>query len=181
MAVRLVRTAQEAGVPPEDCLRLERLHALAMAVRDARLADDHDPAYLHPGRSALILLQDVGESDAQVLGAALVVDSGTPSLAPDLGGVDDPVVKALAGAVPPSGAEDLAERLVVGDDRLRRVALAERLDHLRHAHLWSDLDARRAAHQEAVAVYAPVADRTHPVLARRYWWWCRMFGARHLR
>ncbi len=181
MAVRVVRTALEAGVSEAGGRGLERLHALAMAVRDARLDDDHDPAYLHPGRSALILLQDVGESDPDVLGAALVVDSGTPELAPDLRDVDDPTVRALAGAVPASGAEDLAERLVVGDERLRRVALAERLDHLRHAHLWSDLEARRAAHAEAASVYAPVADRTHPVLARRYWWWCRMFGARHLR
>lgn len=181
MGVRVARTAEEAGVPAADRARLARIHAAAMAIRSGRAADDHDPAYLHPGRSALILLQDVGETDADVLGAAMAVDSQTPDWAPNPGDLADPGVEALALAVPPSGAEDLAERLVVGDDRLRRVALAERLDHLRHAHLWPDLDARRAAHSEAAEVYARVAARTHPVLARRYAWWCRMFGARHLR
>ena len=119
------------------------------------------------------------ETDAQVLAAAMAVDSQNAGHAPDRSALD-PDVGALVARAPPSGAEDLAERLVVADERVRRAALAERLDHLRHAHLWEDPGARRRAHAEALEVYAPVARRTHPALAHRYDWWCRMFGSRHL-
>lgn len=181
MGLRVVRTAQEAGVAAADLALLERVHRVAMAVRDARATESHDPAYLHPGRAALILIQDVGEVAALTLAGTMIVDSADPAWMPSDAEVDDPRLVELRDSVPVSGSEDLAERLVVADDRVRRIALAERLDHLRHAHLWSDRDARRRAHEEAVAVYAPVADRTHPDLARRYAWWCRMFAARHLR
>lgn len=180
MGVRVVRTAAEQGLPPPELRRLERIHAVAMELRDRLVADDHAPDYLHPGRSALILLQDLAETDGATLAAALVLDSETPALAPGPGAIDDAEIVALRDEVPLPGAEDLAERLVVADDRVRRIALAERLDHLRHAHLWPDRRARHRVHEEALRVYEPVAARTHPVLARRYAWWCRMFGARHL-
>ncbi len=181
MGGRVVRTAQELGVEVEGVALIERVHRVAMEVRDAHTKNQHDPDYLHPGRSALILLKDLGETDPVTLAATLIVDSMATEWTPTDQAVDDERLSEIRRSVPMSGAEDLAERLVIGDDRVRRVALAERLDHLRHAHLWPNLDARRRAHAEAVAVYAPVADRTHPDLSRRYAWWCRMFGARHLR
>lgn len=181
MGGRVVRTAQEVGVDAEGVALIERVHRVAMTARDAQTDDQHHPEYLHPGRSALILLQDLGETDPLTLAASLVVDSMSPAWTPTDDKVDDERLNEIRRSIPMSGAVDLAERLVVGDDRVRRVALAERLDHLRHAHLWADMEARRRAHDEAVAVYAPVADRTHPDLSRRYAWWCRMFGARHLR
>ncbi len=180
MEVRLVHTAQERGIGPAGVELLERMHRVAMEVRNRLADDDHDPAYLHPGRSALILLNDAGERDPLTLAATLTLDSHMPEWAPSAAAIAEPSVLELRAAVPLSGADDLAERLVVAESNLRLMALAERLDQLRHAHLWTDLDARRVAHAEACSVYAPVADRTHPVLARRYAWWCRMFGARHL-
>lgn len=181
MGVRVVRTAEELGLASDDLDRLARVHAAAMDVRNTVLDDDHDPAYLHPGRSALILMQDVEETDARTLAAAMVVDSQTPAWVPSDREVGDAAVCRLRDGVPPSGSDELAERLVTAEASVRRIALAERLDHLRHAHLWPDMEARRRAHAEAVAVYTPIADRTDPVLSRRLHWWCRMFGARHLR
>jgi hypothetical protein len=90
-------------------------------------------------------------------------------------------VAAITGDVPPPDAEDLAERLLLAPDEVQRVALAERLDHLRHAHLWPDVDERRRAHRQADEVYAGIAARVHPTLARRYARWCEMFGRSHLR
>lgn len=180
MGRRIVETGRDRGWIDSDLARVEGVHAAAVAVRREAGVGEHDGDYLHPGRSALVLLLDVDERDASVLGAAIAFDSEHPewTLAGPIAA--DPELAQLVARIPPAGAEDLAERLVVADDRLRRAALAERLDHLRHAHLWTDAAARRRAHEEAVAVYAPVAERTHPMLARRFAWWCRMFGARHL-
>lgn len=190
MGLRVARTAAETGVSPAACVWLGRTHETAMAIRNEVLSDDHDSRYLHPGRSALILLQDVGETDAAVLGAAVIVDSQFPELMPNAASLrhasavearwlEDAL--ALRAEIPRSGDEMLAERLVTAPDRARRAALAERLDHLRHAHIDLDLGQRRRVHEEAEAVYLGIAQRTHAELERRYRWWCRMFASRHLR
>ena len=189
MGLRVTRTAAEAGLSAIVCEGLGRVHASAMVVRNENLEDDHDSRYLHPGRSALILLQDVGEADASVLGTALITDSQLPDLAPDeallrgLSAVEARWIEdalELRAEIPRSGDEMLAERLVTASDRAQRAALAERLDHLRHAHIDLDLAERRRVHEEAEAVYLVIAQRTHPELERRYRWWCRMFASRHL-
>lgn len=151
-----------------------------MQLRREAGVGQHHRDYLHPGRSALILLIDLSECDATTLCAAIAFDSERPDWIPAEAVKDDPDLAAVMEALPPSGCDDLAERLVVADAAVRRAALAERLDQLRHAHLWPEVEARRRAHQEAKAVYAPIAERTDPVLSRRYDWWCRMFAARHL-
>ena len=179
MGRRVDRRARALGMDEAGRRLLARTHALAMEVRHGIVDDDHEPPFLHPGRSALVLLLDVRETDPWVLAAAMGIDSQVPEHAPDPDRLD-PRVRSMVEQVPGAGAEDLAERLVVAPDPVRRAALAERLDHLRHAHLWPDLEARRRAHAEAEAIYAPVARRTHAALAHRYDWWCRMFGSRHL-
>jgi (p)ppGpp synthase/HD superfamily hydrolase len=60
------------------------------------------------------------------------------------------------------------------------VALAERLDQVRHAHLWGNLPEARVAHEEASEVYRRMAERTHAQLAARYTSWCRAFGEKYL-
>ncbi|MBT8404076.1 MAG: hypothetical protein KJP18_09475 [Gemmatimonadetes bacterium] len=180
MGRRVLRHARALGLGSPDLALIERVHARALEVRAERADDDHDPPFLHHGRSALVLLIDVRERDSRVLSAAMGVDSEDPSWAPDLTGIGDERLERLIAQIPASGVEDLAERLWSAEPEACRAALAERLDHLRHAHLWADHEARRRAHEEAVAVYAPMAERTHPQLAHRYAWWCRMFGARHL-
>jgi hypothetical protein len=180
MGRRVVRNARALGMAAADLELIERIHARALDVRAERADDDHDPPFLHPGRSALVLLLDARERDPRVLAAAMSVDSEDSSWAPDLSDFGDGRLHDLIAQIPPAGADDLAERLWGAEPGACRAALAERLDHLRHAHLWADVEERRRAHEEAVSVYAPMAERMHPQLAHRYAWWCRMFGARHL-
>lgn len=182
MEERVVRTAAELGVDGDGLDLLSACHRAVMRIRDRRVADDHDPRYLHPSRSALVLMQDLHEADATVLAAALLAESRDRELmvASDMLPAEAAGAVALRDAVPEAGGDEVAERLVTASDAARRVALAERLDHLRHAHLWSDVGLRRRAHAEATEVYLPIAERTHPELARRLAWWCRMFGRRHL-
>src|SRR5690606_30458754 len=116
-----------------------------------------------PGRTALILLSDVGEVDGAVLAAAVLFESERRDLRVGHDRVAEEVGEDIAERltrVPLPGDERLAERLLVEDEGTVRIALAERLDHLRHAHLWT-LERRRGAHALAVSVYAPVAARVH--------------------
>ena len=87
-------------------------------------------------------------------------------------------VAALVESLPLPGDDRLAERLITLDEGPRLAALAERLDHLRHAHMREDRTWWRAVHEEAGAVWVPVAERTHPRLATRYRHWHRTFARR---
>ncbi|MBW3533596.1 MAG: hypothetical protein KY453_00040 [Gemmatimonadetes bacterium] len=172
MAARVAWTLGSAG-PAERRLVDD---ALGLAMEPRRDLDDHHPDHLHPGRSVLVLLLDTELRDVTALAAAALVESEREALrvepeevARRLGGE----VAAAVAAIPPAGSPDLAETLVLAERPLRLVALAERLDQVRHAHLWEDPDRARRAWTEARDVYGPVAERTHPLLARRFGAWCR--------
>ena len=152
-----------------------------LLVADAALEvipDDHHPNYLHPGRTAAILLDDVGLNEPVALAAACLVDTQCPELEPSNAEVLDRAGQAVLDfreCVPRPGSERLLEDLLGSESQVGIVALAERLDHLRHAHLWGDLEAARAAQVEGSRVYLAMAERAHPLLARRYTHCCRTF------
>jgi (p)ppGpp synthase/HD superfamily hydrolase len=188
MADRVLRTARASGTPADELVLLERAHALAMEPRLLAGVGSHDPDLLHPGRTALILLLDTGEARGEVLAAAVLAETlrralrVPPARAREaLGAEHGPRVAELLGEVPDPEDEALAERLLLASSEAQHVALAERLDHVRHAHLWPDLEARRAAHALTAAVYAGMAERVNPTLARRYARWCEMFERNRLR
>jgi (p)ppGpp synthase/HD superfamily hydrolase len=181
MAARVVTTALRAGVPRAELSILERAHRQAMGPRSG--LDEHAPDLLHPGRTALILLLDTEERGSSVLAAAMLVESERPELSVPRAAILDELgaeVATLVEAVPPKDAADQVERLVTAEESVQRIALAERLDQLRHAHLWPDPERRREAHEQALAVYSPLAQRVHPKLARRYLWWSSMFARKYL-
>lgn len=180
MAVSLERTTRAFRLPEPVVDLVGRAYALAMRPRE-RALDEHDPAYLHPGRTVLVLLQDVGPLPGDVLAAAAVHESADARFRTPLEAVRSEMgvdVADLVASVPLSGDEALAERLVTLEENARLVALAERLDHLRHAHLRRDPEWWRALREEVVHAWAPVAERTHPRLADRYRAWLRAMGRR---
>jgi (p)ppGpp synthase/HD superfamily hydrolase len=181
MAVSVASAAASRGLPPEAVETLRRSLALAMAPRVETLDDDHHPAYLHPGRTVLVLLQDVGDVPLIALCGAALHETEDADLRVSVDAVrtalGDEVADLLA-ALPQPGSERLVERLVTLDRGSLLVALAERLDQLRHAHLHSNRDWWRVIYEEAGAVWVPVAERTHPRLADRYRHWYRTFGRR---
>ena len=182
MAASVKRTARSFGVGSEGITILSRAHALAMEPRMAALDDDHHPLYLHPGRTVLILLRDVSCVDPTVLSAAALAESEDDEFRiaeSAIRGVVGDAVADMVLAVPSPISESLAEDLVVAEEPVRLVALAERLDHLRHGHLReTDRAWRSAVLAQAETVYLPVAERTHPRLAQRYRHWCRTFAKR---
>ena len=186
MAASLARTARSLGVEPEGLDLLSRAHALAMGPRVAALDDDHHPLYLHPGRTVLVLLRDAGVTEPRLLAAAALVESEDADLRVDLSAIAVPQAASSLGdpvcdlvrSVPSADSGSLAEDLVTADRDVRLLAVAERLDHLRHAHLRGDAKWHAAIHAQAVAVYQPIAERTDPRLAGRYRHWRRAFERR---
>jgi (p)ppGpp synthase/HD superfamily hydrolase len=178
MEERVARTLEDARVPAEDAGSVVRAHHLAMSVRVPRLSDEHRPDVLHPGRVGLILLLGTGFRDPVGLAAACLIDSERADLRVPLGQVRERLGDEVARFVEavPLENEDLAEALVVADPEIRLVALAERLDQCRHAKFWPDAAAQRRIHEQADAILGPVAERTDPVLARRFRHWTEAFG-----
>ena len=183
MADRVDRTAHALGVDRSGRDLIGTAIEAAMARRLVVIDDDHDPDYLHPGRTVVVLLDDVGLADPVALAAASVLDTRRDDLEPPDREVTEQVsaaVTAFRNAVPRSGSVTLLEDLLASEPDVVLVALAERLDQIRHAHMWEDLAEARAAHQEASEVYLKMAERAHARLASRYTQWCRAFGERYL-
>lgn len=194
MQERLERQLAKAGLAAPARAQVLDASGRAMTHRAGVLRDDTHFETLHPGRTVLILLDDCGITDADVLTAAALVETEHSTLRigaeatlrasgrkPSRTGPHVPSARALASGVPvPASAGDaLLEELIVAAEAVRRIALAERLDHARHLHLrelsvWSDF------HRLIDDVYLPVARRSDDRLARRLAWWYRTFQRRFL-
>lgn len=185
-AAQMARSVSAAlrgrGLPSTEDFVQEALR-LAMEPRIRLLDDDHHPAYLHPGRSILVILHDVQElAGAEALALAAVHESRDERLRPAPAGVEERLGGELSrelGELPRPGDEALAERLVVLARGPALALIAEQLDHLRHLHLRRDLMLdRRAVHEEVARVWGPFAQRTDPRLGVRYAHWLRTFRKR---
>jgi hypothetical protein len=183
MARRLLRTAGRLGIDEDGRDVMMRAFEIGMAPRLAAGLDDHDPDYLHPARTALILMDDAAIHDPVTLAAALITETRDLAFVPaprrraELG----PEILAVSDAVPGPDApsERLLELLVGAALEARLVAVAERLDHARHLHLRPERE-WIPYHAATCHAYSPVADRTHAALAGRLAWWCTTFQQRFL-
>lgn len=182
MARSVVSAGRARGLGPSQLHRVERAYRLAMQPRVARLADDHHPAYLHPGRSALILMHDARSVGPEGLVLACVLESQDTALRVPLPSLEETLgasTLAAVSAIPLPGDERLLERLVALEEGPALAALAERLDQVRHLHLREDLHAAWADHRSEVeGVWRPFADRLEPRLAIRFDHWARTFAKR---
>jgi hypothetical protein len=181
MAERIAAAAARRGLDPDPIVRA---FLLGEARRLGVLADDHHPDYLHGGRAAVILLEDVGCDDGVAIAAAAAAESRDLRLRvppPDLARAAGDEVAATAAEIPvPAQAGDaLLEHLVTASYAARLAALAERLDHARHLHLRGP-DEWRPFHASVMQQYLPAAERTDTTLARRIRWWCGIFEDRFL-
>ena len=179
MEGRVARTLEEAGAAADAVAMVTRAHRLAMRPRLDRTLDPHHPDFLHPGRTALILLLDTSLRDPIALSAACLVESERVELRVGAAAIraewwGGPVADFVAAV--PVEDEGLAEALVTASDDVRLVALAERLDQCRHAKFWKDGAARARIHARAESILGPIAERTDAVLARRFAHWAAAFA-----
>src|SRR5688572_22580342 len=148
MEGRVARTLSEMGIAAEGVTLVQAAHRLAMEPRRERLGDPHHPDFLHPGRTVLILAVDASVRDPLALAAGALVESersdlrvGSDRIRGELGA---PLADQVA-AVPLPGS-GLAEALVTAERGVCLVALAERLDHCRHAKFWPERANRERIH-----------------------------------
>jgi (p)ppGpp synthase/HD superfamily hydrolase len=185
MAQRVREAAVHAGTAEVDAARLGLLLEAAVAAREPDVPEPDHPDYLHPARSALILMMDAGVADAELLAAAMLFDSrpGRPcrlsGLAREFGAETDALLRAVPAPHEAEDAGALLEALVTAPAGAALAASAERLDHARHLHLRAR-EEWAAFHALAEAAYAPAAGRAHPALARRWARWTDMFRSRWL-
>jgi hypothetical protein len=182
MGARLVREARALGVDPDALSRILIAHDLAMAVRDRAVPDDHDPDYLHPGRSALVAMTDGGVLDARTLETVIVFDSLRGDLAPADESVCGAEIVAVRAALPRGSMSpgQIKEVLLDLDGPVAIGVLAEALDHARHAHLGEDPVVMGEVLSQVERAYHPVAGRVSPPLAARFEHWGRHFRKRLL-
>ena len=181
MSASVVKASRSIGLEHDALDLVQRAHDLAMRPRVDLLEDDHHSAYLHPGRTVLILIRDVGHSHAASLAVSALLESESESLRVASSQVESEIGEQVARAlaeIPGPGDERLVERLVLLPVTSRLAALAERLDQLRHAHLHPDQKWWAAIHEEATRAWLPVAERTHERVAQRYRHWHRTFARR---
>ncbi len=182
MESSVAAAARSVGLDGSETAALERIHSIAMAPRTAALDDDHHPAYLHPGRTAIVLLKDVGRVDPVVLALSMLHESVDFGLSVEREAVASALGEGALGALaalPVPGDERLVERLVSLGPGSSLAVLAERLDHLRHLHLREDLiDSWASTYAEVLEAWLPFANRIHPKLAGRFAHWARLFVKR---
>jgi (p)ppGpp synthase/HD superfamily hydrolase len=180
MAAKLTAYAARAGVA--DVALVADAYHIAMQPRLRYLASVFHPDMLHPARTALILLENAGCTDARVLAAAQVTETLTSAMrvpSRDIAMALGDQVAELALAVPDPAAreETLVEELVTADEDVALIAVAERLDHARHLHM-RDAAGWPAYFRQTVSVYLPLAERVNEELFLRFQRWANAFQRR---
>lgn len=184
MADRLRWTARRVGIEMDEARRIGDAFESAMRHRARSIPDDHHPEFLHPARTALILMDDVRVTDPAVLCAATLQDAMRPDLATPPTQAESVAGRAAADVLrqlPPPDAdpERLLESLVTAPTDILALYLAAQLDRARHLHL-GDPRLWTAGHERVTGTLIPLAHRCHPLLARRFERWAGAFRRRFL-
>lgn len=173
MSLRVSRTLERHAVPGSE--RVLAVLDAAMPPRIALLEDDHDPRFLHPGRTVLVALEDGGVVDGDALAVAAAMESVSPELR--IAGHPRPPAAeraaARAEALGPWDGEDRLERLLGEGLEIQVVAVAEWVDQLRHLRHWAAPGTVTRAGELTRSRYLPLASRVSETLARRLDWWLR--------
>src|SRR5690606_24048389 len=74
MANRLETAALRAGLGDDGAATILDAYRTAMRPRERSLADDHHVDYLHPARTTLILLEDLGITEPTILAAGALTE-----------------------------------------------------------------------------------------------------------
>ena len=181
MAHKLAVYAERAGVASD---LIVDAYTAAVSVRIAALQDVFHREMLHPARTVLILLEDTDCRSPDVLAAAAFGETEFPELR-----VPNDVIRTHFGKTisemvravpqPHECGEELAEQLVIANDDVALIAVAERLDHVRHLH-FRDASLWRPFFVQIMDTYLPFSERANGMLARRLSRWATAFEARYL-
>ena len=169
MIARLEKVWGDAGIEPSALVSLVGRAETVMARRTATFADEHHPAFLHPLRTALLLLEaDEVDPRAHAAGLGLDTEGDAREEAMEHGSESD---EADVAELLVAGPDERLELLVVAEPWVRHTWLAERLDQIRHLHLWAGPDRTRTALERAEREELPLAGRVGGRLERAWTDW----------
>jgi hypothetical protein len=183
MAVRLRRTAGRFALSDADLKSLDECFRFVMSKRLQAWPEPH-PDFLHPARTALILLDDIGIADPAALCSGLLYDSDRLDLSVSASDARthgwDAAADFLAQfPLPDLDSSELMESLITLDPVPLAVVLSERLDHARHLH-FQPADRWQPFYHQIRDVFLPVAARSS-LLAPRFDAWAEAFSRRLMR
>jgi guanosine-3',5'-bis(diphosphate) 3'-pyrophosphohydrolase len=160
--------------------RVVRAYKIAERAHHSQLRDEGSPYIEHPLRVALIVAEELGQCDADVVCAALLHDvvedtSVTVAEIQEMCGdavahfvelltkekIDDPVQKRAA-------TRDYLFRIASDSTEVLTLKLADRLDNLRSVGVIPDWDKRRKYLLETYWQYLPVAQRGGEFFYQKY-------------
>ncbi len=163
---------------PGDMERVYRAVALASRAHEGQSRDDGTPYLVHPLRVALIVLEELGIGDPDMLCAAVLHDvlEDDKSLTPERirDGFGPVVARTVATLTKPSKDERSREevnqeyfpRVARADLATRLVKLADRLDNLRDLPHCPDAAKRRRKLEETRAFFLPLLEGLEDAGAR---------------
>jgi hypothetical protein len=180
MATRLERALEGHGVTRSNREAILQAHGEAGVFREAFLPPDEDhPDWLHPGRTLLVLLDDGGIRDRDLLVLAAGVDQREPQHIPagtrrSLEAAGFPLfAEGFGGESDPDEEAGWLEAAILLDPGSLTLLVAEGLDLVRHLHLLPPSASRARAAHRGVNLLAPLAYRIGGTLERRFRWWTR--------
>jgi len=180
MTARIERALEGHGLPRGDREAVLHAHGEAGVFREGFLPPDEDhPDWLHPGRTLLVLLDDGGVRDPELLKLGAGLDQREPVWIPAatrraLDAAEFPILpEGFGGEVHPEDESLWLEAALLLDSDLLTLMVAEGLDLVRHLHLLPPSPIRSRAVHRGVNLLAPLAYRVGGTLERRFRWWSR--------
>jgi hypothetical protein len=180
MATRIERALEGHGFLEGEREAVLTAHGEAGLFRAGFLPPDEDhPDWLHPGRTLLVLLEDGGVRDPELLKLGAGLDQREPAWIPvdtrqTLVAADFPFfATGFGGEVHPEEEAHWLEAALLLDSGLLTLMVAEGLDLVRHRHLLPPTPVRLRAAQRGVNLLTPLAYRVGGTLERRFRWWTR--------
>ncbi|MCS6884021.1 MAG: HD domain-containing protein [Acidobacteriota bacterium] len=167
---------QQAQMIKSALTLAEEVHAGAYR-KPRKGADQADPYIVHPIRVALILTEELGINDSDMIIAALlhdvVEDSGGSVTIASIRTRFGATVADMVNTLTKPSSSDVPKQmqldsyykaLLAAPEKTRKVKLADRLDNIREALLTSDVAFQRRYLAETVSYYLPMALATDSYL-----------------
>ncbi|MBL8151221.1 MAG: bifunctional (p)ppGpp synthetase/guanosine-3',5'-bis(diphosphate) 3'-pyrophosphohydrolase [Blastocatellia bacterium] len=133
----------------------------------------HDPYIIHPMRVALVLIDELGISDTNMIAAAIlhdVVEDSEVTIETIRDSFDEDVAEIVLTLTKPPHSPSVSrhqqlsayhEKIFISPERIKLIKLADRLDNIREAISTTDIAFQKKYLKETREIYLPLAALTN--------------------